>query len=241
MDTEVPDDDRLSDHRELFKATMDTVDILMKAKRGMLAIASASAQLEISACAQMNRFVATHGSGRVVPKLHWCMDLADQLRGSDFMMDAFIIERLNLRGRAIADYVDNTAACESSVFAGLVNAQANFEGNVCGLLGATVPYPHPDLQHVQVADRVQLAGKRIAVGDWVHREGEIGTVVACVRERDSLELIVNVGTDVRPVGKRGRLCKQGHGLRSVWKVADTHAVAAWQHVDGEGDALVLMQ
>ena len=241
LDVVIPDDDRVNAHKELFNATMETVDILLSVKIGKRPSAAASQPLGRSVRSQMEKFIAAIGEAGVTPKMHWCFDLAEQLRDSDFMMDAFIIERLHLRARAIADHVHCTTRMESSVCAGLVNVQANAVTAVGGLEGAESPYPHQDLQHVSVSDRMRAAGKHFASGDLVENSGHIARVVACARQDDELTLIVDVCFGSRAVGKYGRVCTFEPTMRAVWGAVDTHPVAAWQHTEDDGTVLALLQ
>ena len=55
------------------------------------------------------------------PKSHWAFDVADQMETSGFLFDAFIIERLHLRVRAIAENVKDTRTFGRAVLSGVVN------------------------------------------------------------------------------------------------------------------------
>ena len=125
VDVVIPADGRVDVHKQSFTAAVETTDILLSVKTGKHTCAAAAELLARCARRQMEQFILANGGERVVPKMHWCFDLAEQLRDSDFMMDAFVIERLHLRARAIADHVQATTVMESSVCAGLVNVQAN--------------------------------------------------------------------------------------------------------------------
>ena len=236
----VPDDDRVRAHKELFEATMSTVDILLSVKIGRRPCAQASELLGQSVRNQMEKFIAAHGEGKVTPKMHWCFDLAEQVRDSDFMMGAFIIERLHLRAKAIADHVHNTTAMGSSVCTGLANVQANAVTAMGGLEGSIAPYPHQDLQHVSVSDRMRAAGKHFAIGDLVEKSGQVARVVACTKEHGEFSLVVDVCAECRPIGTYGRACTLEPAVRCIWGVAEAHPIAAWQHTEGDGIVLALL-
>ena len=241
VDVVIPADDRVDVHKRSFIATMETTDILLSVKTGKRTCAAAAGLLARCARRQMEQFILANGGERVVPKMHWCFDLAEQLRDSDYMMGAFVIERLHLRARAIADHVQHTTVMESSVCAGLVNVQANAMTTLGGLEGAVAPYPHPELQHVSVSDRMQACGKHFCTGDLVESSGQVGRIVACAREHAELKLIVDVCCASRAVSRYGRMCTLVPSQRCVWTAAEASPVAAWQHVEGDGDVLVLLQ
>ena len=241
VDVMIPADPRIDAHKQCFLAHMETTDILLSVKTGRRTCAAAAELLARCVQRQMEQFILANGGERVTPKMHWCFDLAEQLRDSDFMMDAFVIERLHLRARAVADHVQNTSVMESSVCAGLVNVQANAATTMGGLEGAVAPYPHPQLQHVSVSDRMRAYGKRFCTGDLVESSGQVACIVACTREHAELKLIVDVCCASRAVSRHGRICTRMPAQRCVWSAAEASPVAAWQHVEGDGDVLVLLQ
>ena len=123
----------------------------------------------------------------------------------------------------------------------MVNAQVSASVTTNGLQGRTCEFPHPDLTNVRIADRAYSHGKRICTDDWVQRGDELGQVVACAEEHGELYIIVIVASVVRSVSMRGRVCRVGGGVRSLWSFADSHAVAAWRPTSTVGEVHVMMQ
>ena len=240
IDTQLPDDPRIATHTAFFSSARRTIDLLMNVKFGIATCQSTADAVARSARDQLARFVELHGPDDVNPKFHWALNLAEQMRHSEYLMDAFVIERLHLRARAVADYTKYVHDYEASLCAGVVNAQVGGSGSSSGLEGRTTQFPHPDLSHVLVADRLSWYGKRISIDDWVQRDEELGRAVACVEERGELHIIVTLASATRAVSRRGRLCTLGC-VRALWSPAETHAVAGWRPTASEGEFHVMMQ
>ena len=113
-------------------------------------------------------------------------------------------------------------------------------GSSDGLGGKVTQFPHPGLPHVKIADRVYSHGKRMTIGDWAWRPEELGHIVACVEESGELCIIVTIASAVRVLSPRGRLCTLSGGVRSLWRLAESHVVAAWRQVDGSDQVHVVL-
>ena len=241
ISTQLPDDPRLVAHKGFFLAARATIDLLMQVKLGSATCLSAADAVARSARDQLARFVELHGSNEANPKFHWALNLSEQMRHSEHLMDAFVIERLHLRARAVADFVKYTHDYEVSLSAGVINVQVGGSGTASGLEGRTAQFPHPELPHVRVADRLSTHGKRNPMEDWVQCGEEFGRVLACVEERGELYLIVTLASVVRSVSRRGRLCTLVGGERALWSPTDSHGVAGWRPTATEGEFHVMMQ
>ena len=79
------------------------------------------------------------------------------------------------------------------------------------------------------------------MGDWVQRADEVGHIVACVEENGELYIIVTIASVVRALSRRGRLCTPSGGVRSLWRLADSHVVAAWREANSSGHVHVMLQ
>ena len=101
--TQVPDDARVRGHREFFLAARRTVDKLICVKNGMAGCRQTGNDIENLSREQMAKAIEALGAGSITPKFHWSFDIAEQMRSSDVLVDAFVIERLHLRARDIAD------------------------------------------------------------------------------------------------------------------------------------------
>ena len=236
----VPDDERVAAHKAFFFAARQTLDLLMRAKTGIATCREVARPLASSCRDQLARFIEIHDHSEVIPKFHWAFSIAEQMSSTDFVMDAFVIERLHIRARLTADRTMWQQDYEASLCAGIINAQVGGTGSSDGLEGKVSQFPHPGLSHVKIADRVYSHGKRLNLGDWVWRPEELGQVVACVEESGELYIIVTVASAVRALSPRGRLCTLSGGARSLWRLAESNVVAAWRQVDGSDQVHVVL-
>ena len=240
--TQVPDDNRVSLHIAFFKAARKSIDLLLMAKRGDAQLGEAASELEKLSADHIDTLVSLHGPEWVTPKFHWCFDVAQQLRSDEYVMDAFVIERLHLRARDISDRLFGMDAYESSLCAGLVNKMCNSDGTQVGLEGPTSQMPSVELAHVRIADRMYWHGKRFAVDDVVYRsDSDVGIVVACAEEPGCLALMVNTAAKVASTSRLGRRCRMGSGGMSVWSPADAHVAAAWRPIGSGSELSVLLR
>ena len=237
---QVPDDERVTAHKAFFFAARQTLDLLMRAKIGVATCREIARPLASSCRDQLARFIEIHGHDEVIPKFHWAFSIAEQMYSTDYLMDAFVIERLHIRAKQVADLTKWQADYEASLCAGIINAQVGGTGSSDGLEGKVAQFPHPSLSHAKIADRVYSHGKRMSLGDWVSRAEELGHIVACVEESGELYLIVTVATVVRALSPRGRLCTLSGGARSLWRLADSHVAAAWRQADGSDRIHVML-
>ena len=222
VETRLPQQDPfLSGKLQCFYMVCKAVDTILYAKRGLIPMAEAGARLR--ACLQ--EYLALHkveyGQRGVKPKTHWAFDIADQLMQDKGVIDAFVIERLHLRVRAIADNVKGLSTFSSSVLSGVVNyhshtAQSCIPG--CGLSGKTfVPKGHPD---VLLSDHIDIGGKTFSVSDFVARGDELGLVIACCVEGLDLFVIVDLWGKVAQISQHSSRWVGMDDRRAVWRAAD---------------------
>jgi hypothetical protein len=120
------------------------------------------------------------GNGRVAPKFHWAFDIAECMVADGFVVDAFTLERLHLRVKAIANHCKNLNKYEAAVMAGVTSSHMNNLVNTdswssgCNLVGkvASVPWS----PNIIVADKARYFGEVFTVGSFVFR-GCIGRVL----------------------------------------------------------------
>ena len=144
-------------------------------------------------------------------------------------MDAFVIERLHLRVKAIADNVKVLTGYASSVLSGVVNYHSHLAQHClpgCGLVGRTAA--PPSLPGVLLSDCMEVAGLRFAVGDFAARGGQLGRVVACCLEADDLFGLVDIWAKVEQVSQHSSKWENA-SRREVWRTADMLECVAWQH------------
>ena len=83
-----------------------------------------------------------------------------------WVFDAFVIERLHLRVRSIAENVKRLDEFETSVLSGVVNShsrRAQESSASCGLIGRSATLPGEP--NVFLSEHMELSGKIISVGD----------------------------------------------------------------------------
>lgn len=239
VETRLPDDPRVQPHVEAFLAACKCVDVILLAKRGAISRTQARSSLVAAVSEHMRLHLAAFGDRLVRPKHHWAFDVAQQVGDSDYVFDAFIVERLHLRVKGIADLVANTTAFERSVLSGVANEHIR-RGQACqaggGLLGAFAQ--HPQVPGVLVADRLELGGVRAAVGDYLFRSDIAGLVVACCLADGDLSLVVDVCQKVRDLSTHSSLWRKG-GARQAWPLAEVSECVSW--LDAGDDGVVVIQ
>ena len=230
VETRLPQDDsRVALQMDSFLAVCKATDIALLAKRGSLGLADAAKRLRSALKEFMSRHINEHGTASVRPKHHWAFDIADQMEKDDFLFDAFVIERLHLRVRNVADNVKALRTFERSVLSGVVNDQSRRgQGRLCGggLLGRTAPFPN--LPSAVVSDKVELGGLRVAVGDVIFRGQQLGYVVACCSEATDLFIVVDVGHHVTSLSAHSSVWSMANPLRQVWGFDEIAECGAWQ-------------
>ena len=241
-ETRLPNDDgRIQDALRSFMAICKAVDILLLAKRGALPMARAGGRLKAALVDHMEAHQRAHGAEKIKPKAHWAFDVAEQLTQDDYLFDAFIIERLHLRVRNIAENIKLNHSFERSVLSGVLNDHARRaldanEGG--GLIGAVAPLPQVD--GAFVADKLEFGGFRVAVSDYVFRGEELGIVVACCVDSAILYVIVDVLQQVSELSPHSSVWRHDGSRRFVWKVSEVSECLAWQQRPGSELLVVRM-
>lgn len=123
VETQVAPAAELEAPRASFAAACRCLDLLLSAKRGALPSHEAAARLESASAEFLELHKMAYGTRHIKPKHHWAMDLPAQLRRDRCVLDAFIIERIHLQVKGIAEHVKNTQVYERSVMAGICNLQ----------------------------------------------------------------------------------------------------------------------
>ena len=157
-----------------YKAACKTIDIIIRAKKGLMPLRQAGRELRDAVSDHMQKHICAYGTDHIRPKHHYMYDVCDQLEKAPAVLDAFIVERLHLRMKAVADPIDNTSSFERSVLASLINTQSRIlrEGAFCcdGLKGRVGTLPGFVMQ---VADTIQLGGVEVAVDDkFSHQQAQ---------------------------------------------------------------------
>ena len=213
-----------------FQAACACVDILLKAKRCLVPMRQAAQDLRSAVSRHFRLHREVYGSDKLKPKHHWLYDVCDQMERDPYILDCFIVERLHLRAKAMANDVLNTSVYERSVLASMLNLQRNTlqtaGGESNSLVGRVVPFPSRPL--AQVGDHLEHAGRHISVGDLVFHGEAMGSVIACASESGSLYVVVEPCIFIRKLSVHSDVfvrCPNG-GLQ-VWQVALVEPAVAW--------------
>ena len=217
----------LAKPRACFSNICRAVSLLLRVKRGAMRGPDVAPQIRELLKEHLRLFQELYGADLVRPKHHWGFDVVDQIERGGYIMDAFIIERLHLRARGVADFAHNLGKYSQAVQAGLLNAQAHaarVAKHAEGLIGKTA-----QLQHATVGDIIQVAGNTIAVGSAVQNlERGMGMVIACVEEEGDLGVLVTPMAEVAAKQGRARYCKVVGDVAQLWPVRGTDACLAWK-------------
>ena len=167
------------------------VDLLLLAKRRATPIDQAAIDLREAVARHLREHQTLYGPDSVKPKNHWAFDVCDQLEQDPVVYDSFIIERLHLRVKAVAEHCKRLEDYETSVLSGVVNDHSRkCQGATFAhcMLGKSCPFH--GLESADVSDTMELRGVRATVGDFVfHGNNEAGCVVACACEDGLLFLV----------------------------------------------------
>ena len=107
VETQVPEMEELALQRRSFFLMCRLIDLILDAKRGVAPMVSSARALREAMSAFMTAHVQAYGRDHIKPKHHWLFDICDQLERHFAVYDAFIIERLHLRVKAVANLIDN--------------------------------------------------------------------------------------------------------------------------------------
>ena len=192
VETRLPDDPRVHGERTSFLLIAKAVDIILLAKRHAIPLHEAGVRLREALSAHLEHKKRTQGNGRVVPKTHWAFDISDFMCVDDILYDCFVVERLHLRAKKVAQHVLNLKHYERSVLSGVINGHVALlreTSAIAQLVGRSAPFP--GFGNCRVADRAELSGFRLRVDDFVFRGSAFGKVRACCEDHDELYAIVD--------------------------------------------------
>ena len=241
MERHLARDDRIRLQRESFEAACEVVDLCMAAKRSSgLVFQNAAASLRGALRCHADKFKVAYGGGKVLPKHHASFHIPDQFLTDGCVVDMFVVERLNLRVKEVAEHVDDTHIWERSVSASLFTKQFNAlrDGNCHfsnGLVGkCTTPRECPN---VSLAKAVRFYGKEFHVHDIAISADAVGRVAACAFDASDLLLIVQVMEPIGPMTKSSNRYRLTRRLGALF-VADAREASAW-YMNAPGEYTVL--
>lgn len=210
-----------------FFAACRTIDVIKFAKYGRISMADASRLLQDAIRDHMQKHIGVYGQELIKPKHHWMFDTAIKFGELPFVLDTFIVERLHLRIKSVADPVLNTRRFERSVLASAITSQyrvlCDESLSTFGLRGSTARLPGT---LAVVADCLESNGNRISVDDIVFNGDRAGSVRACASEANSLYIVVELMNKVADVSAHSARW-QPSGLVEVWPVEPVELALAW--------------
>lgn len=225
-------EDRLRPQVASFRAVCRCMDVILMCKRGVADPRAGADALERSLAEHMRLHRAAYGTTHIKPKHHWQLDVPAQFRRDGCVLDAFIIERIHLQVKRVAEHVKNTATFERSVLAGVVNGHfrriSEAQGST-GLRGPTAPWP--GVPGFVVADRMEYLGLTAAVGDLVFKGEELGEVLACGTGCGALVVFVKLmehRARLTPTAARWR----GTNAHQAWLAQHIEQAHAWRADEG---------
>ena len=200
--------------------------------QGRIPIQQGAMKLRDAHSGHLQLHLAAYGSDFVLPKHHMMFDVADQWKTHSIVIDAFVVERLHLRVKHVAEHVRNTRAFERSCLASLINSHiASLEGHRFGdsLIGNLQRCPRV---RASLASQMTVLGLVTTVGDIVLLNGIAGVVRACALEDNVFCAIVEAFAQIRNVSAHSDLWRRG-GAIEAWPAVALLAASAWYFVGAD--------
>ena len=104
-----------------FQAACKVIEIISLVKQGRIPIRQGAIRLRDAHSRHLQLHMAAYGTDFILPKHHMMFDVADQWKTHSIVIDAFVVERLHLRAKHVAEHVRNTITFERSCLASLIN------------------------------------------------------------------------------------------------------------------------
>lgn len=228
FELELESKEGMSVYLSSFLALCGAIDLLLAAKRRMASVSQLADELDAQLATFFRAHLRAYGDRYIKPKHHWLLDVASQIRRHQLVLDAFIVERIHLRIKAVADKVKKTTAFERSTLSGtLVTQLSAMESQVAtgGLLGKTAPMP--GMVGARVADRMEVAGIEIRVGDVVVYGEDPGVVVACAAEGCEVFALVRALAKASAITATVGRYKESANVE-VWPALSCVPAVAWR-------------
>jgi len=173
--------------RESVIAACDLLDVLLVIKRNGVVQPNDGSLVRNAITKHLTKHKAIYGTRHLLPKHHWLYDIADQLDRDMVLLDCFVVERLHLRVKPMAEPVKFLEGSERSILAGVLNSHwTSVETSIGdGLRGKVVHDGNADFSH-----KLEVQDVEISAGDIVFRCSTAGRVRVAAMEGDALFLVV---------------------------------------------------
>jgi len=204
-----------------FRAACHCTDIIMLAKKQLLPMRQAADLLRRGLSDWMSLHIEVYGSDDVHPKFHWMFDVCNQMEIDAHVYDQFIIERLHLAVKPHAERCLNTRRFERSVLSGVINSQLDSLGRMrqdCTILDNQV-VKIEGFHDAELADKMDVLGMTITVGDIVLFGDTAGRVLACASENNVFGAIVDEFRRIRQVSPSCANWQQTEQVR-IWRALE---------------------
>ena len=194
----------LAPHWKSFKACCKVLDLILVAKRATVSPRGNAGALRKLLEDFMTSHVACYGESHLKPKHAWQWALIWHWLRDDMVFDAFVVERLHLQIKAIAERIDDTTRGERSVLSGVVMEQMaelkKFHSPCC-LLGRT--FRCDDFPNAVFANKMAVWGSTYAVGCVIFHQGIAGMLLACALDDGELVAVIEKFTFVVQLSPNG--------------------------------------
>ena len=232
VDTRVEDHPALAAKRASFYAACATLDIILRAKRGLVPLIDAGRHLRAALDEHMQKHIAAYGKEYIRPKHHLMYDVAEQMLrdGSlqdGILLDMFIVERTHLNVKAIANNIDNTSSFERSVLSGLMIQQTRRLSEAVSLQSLTGSVrPFPGFPMARCSTSLCVDGRVFSVGDVAICGGSAGVIVACAEEGHDFFVVAEEMVLERRCSLHSQTWRR-RGSSVVWSADRLEQVMAW--------------
>ena len=209
-----------------FQAACRTIATISLVKQGRIPMRRGARMLREAHSGHLEQHLASYGSDFVIPKHHMMFDVADQWEIHSAVIDAFVVERLHLRVKHVAEHIRNTTVFERSCLSSLINSHiSSLEGHRFGdsLIGNLRRFPGFG---ASVASQMTVLGLVTTVGDIVLLNGIAGVVRACVLEDNVFMAIVETCVKIANVSEHSDRWRRG-GAIEAWPADALLAASAW--------------
>lgn len=174
-----------------FLAVCRVQDIILLAKRRALAMTQAAELLKAAVPSFLCKHKEAYGTQFILPKHHCLFDIAEQFGMDEQVWDCFIVERLHLPVKRVAEDITNTRSYETSVLAAMQYGRLRrLERLSSGdaLIQPTAMFP--GIPGALISKAMVCAQREMVGGDVVFLGTRAGEIVACAQEDTELYLVM---------------------------------------------------